>query len=111
MSDLSLIVSVDRIVIKGEINSHNWVDVRRALAKPAFRGQQLVMDLGQLEIEGGEVLTELVDGLRRLRKTVASLTLTGAPQMLCHNLYRVGALAGSDRIGLIDMRQDEPVAS
>jgi anti-anti-sigma regulatory factor len=111
MSDLSLIVSVDRIAIKGEINSQNWADVRRALAKPAFRGQQLLLDLRQLDIEGGEVLAELVDGLRRLRKSVASLTLAGAPQILCHNLYRVGALDGSGRIELIDMRQDEPAAS
>jgi hypothetical protein len=31
--------------------------------------------------------------------------------MLCHNLYRVGALEGELRIKLVEMRHDEPVAS
>jgi anti-anti-sigma regulatory factor len=111
MADLSIIGSIDRVVIKGELDSQNYAYVRRAFAKPAHRGQKLVLDLTQLDIESGEVLAELVDDLRQLRKAVASLTLAGAPQMLCHNLYRVGALDGALRIELVEMRQDEPVAS
>lgn len=111
MAELSIIGSIDRVVIKGELDSRNYAHVRRAFAGPAHRGRQLVLDFTQLDIESGEVLAQLVDDLRQLRKAVASLTLTGAPQMLCHNLYRVGALEGELRIKLVEMRHDEPVAS
>ncbi|HEX5734264.1 MAG TPA: STAS domain-containing protein [Blastocatellia bacterium] len=68
----------------------------------------VTLDLSGLDIDDGAGLAAAINFLRRLRSRSSRLVLTGAPQMLCHNLYRVGMLEGNHPIELIDMRQDEP---
>ena len=68
----------------------------------------VTLDLAGLDIDDGAGQAAAINFLRRVRSRSSRLVLTGAPQMLCHNLYRVGLLEGSNPIELIDMRQDEP---
>ena len=71
-------------------------------------GNQGVVDLTDLDIDDSEGTVALFDLLRARHSAGLPLTLIGAPQMLCHNLYRAGMLDGANAVRLIDMRQDEP---
>jgi anti-anti-sigma regulatory factor len=66
------------------------------------------LDLSGLDIGDGVAAATAVSCLRRLRDRARHLALSGAPQILGHNLYRVGLLEGAGAIELIDMRLDEP---
>ena len=50
----------------------------------------------------------MVNALRALRRRCRRLVLVHAPQILAHNLYRVGMLDGEDAVELEAMREDEP---
>jgi anti-anti-sigma regulatory factor len=65
------------------------------------------LDLRGLDVDDGVAIAIAVNALRQLASRAAKLILVAAPQMLCHNLYRIGLLDG-DRIQLEDMREDEP---
>jgi|SRR5689334_2760752 len=73
---------------------------------PDARGE-IRLDLRALDIDDGAALAVAVNVLRQLCERTAKLILIGAPQMLCHNLYRIGLLGGN-HLELVDMRQDEP---
>ena len=66
------------------------------------------LDLMDLEIEDAEGIVALLDLIRARRGGGFALTLIGAPQLLGHNLYRMGLLDCPNPIRLVDMRQDEP---
>ncbi len=66
------------------------------------------LDLTDLEIEDAEGIVALLDLIRTRRGGGFALTLIGAPQLLGHNLYRMGLLDCPNPIRLVDMRQDEP---
>jgi hypothetical protein len=74
-------------------------------------GCRVEIDLAEVDFEDGESLAKAIEILRHLRIRAPRLTLIRAPQMLCHNLYRVGLLDGPGAIELIEMRQDEPASS
>ncbi|HKP85362.1 MAG TPA: STAS domain-containing protein [Blastocatellia bacterium] len=96
------------IVIEGELTESNAEEFERqikALTSEARR--EITIDLYGLDIDDGVALATAINSLRLLRARAARIVLEGAPQMLGHNLYRVGLL-GDDRIELIDMRKDEP---
>ena len=69
---------------------------------------QGVLDLTDLDIEDTEGTLALFDLLRARYRAGRPITLIGAPQMLCHNLYRAGMLDGANAVRLVAMRQDEP---
>jgi anti-anti-sigma factor len=97
------------IVIEGELCGANADEFEDILQAFASRSRSAVtLDLSGLDIDDGAGLVAAVNALRRLRARSSKLVLAGAPQMLCHNLYRVGLLDGNRSIELIDMRQDEP---
>lgn len=81
-------------------------DVAFALSQDA--SQPLVLDLGGLEILDGISMVAMVNLVRRLRAGRARLTLREAPQLLAHNLYRVGMLDGPGAVALVDTRREEP---
>lgn len=98
----------EAILIEGELTEANRDEFARHLdGLVADAGREIRLDLYGLDIEDGLALATAINSLRRLRARGARLILEGAPQMLCHNLYRVGLL-GDNLIELVDMRRDEP---
>ncbi|HJQ67709.1 MAG TPA: STAS domain-containing protein [Blastocatellia bacterium] len=99
----------DKIILEGELCEATASELDGLLDASDWQGRGAVcLDLSGLDIDDGAGVAAAINFLRRLRARSSRLVLTGAPQMLCHNLYRVGLLEGDGRIELIDMRQDEP---
>jgi anti-anti-sigma regulatory factor len=94
--------------IEGDLTAGNAEQFARSLLAldPDARGE-IRLDLRALDMDDGAAIAVAVNALRQLSARATKLTLIGAPQMLCHNLYRIGLLGGS-RLELVDMRQDEP---
>ena len=101
----------DRWIVEGELTSANVAQFDRELNGLEPEASTIELDLSALDItEGadGAALTVLVGSLRRLSTRLSRLVLIGAPQILGHNLYRIGALMDGGAIELVDMRLDEP---
>ncbi|HXG68813.1 MAG TPA: STAS domain-containing protein [Blastocatellia bacterium] len=101
--------SGESVIMEGELSQANADEFAAYLRALKVRGNGAVtLNLSGLDIHDGVALATAIDALRDLRARAGRLVLRGAPQMLCHNLYRVGMLGGSDSIELVDMRLDEP---
>jgi anti-anti-sigma regulatory factor len=97
------------IAIEGELTHVNAEAFEKALTTLDVEANgRLVLDMFGFDIDDGVGVATAINALRDLLKRVGRLQLTGAPQILCHNLYRVGLLDANTTIELIDMRQDEP---
>lgn len=96
------------IIIEGDLTANNADEFAHCLLalKPDVRGE-ITLDLRGLDIDDGVAIAVAVNAIRQLCARTSKLILIGAPQMLCHNLYRIGLL-GRGLIELVDMRQDEP---
>ena|SRR5437868_2718232 len=96
------------VIIEGDLTASNADEFAHHLLalKLDSRGE-IRLDLRGLDLDDGTALAVAVNALRQLDGRASKLILIGAPQMLCHNLYRIGLLAGG-HIDLVDMRQDEP---
>ena len=93
------------VIIEGELTEANAEEFERRMNELIQKPQrEITLDLYGLDIEDGVALATFINWLRACD---ARLILKGAPQMLGHNLYRVGLL-DSCAIALIDMRLDEP---
>jgi ABC-type transporter Mla MlaB component len=95
--------------IGGELTGENaqWLSDRlgRLSLEP---GSSLRIDLANMDVADGIAIATLIDALREVRGRVSKLEIRRAPQMLGHNLYRVGMLDGRQAIILTDMREEEP---
>ncbi|HEX8088841.1 MAG TPA: STAS domain-containing protein [Blastocatellia bacterium] len=99
----------EAVIIEGDLTHRNAVEFeRRVRALKPPPGGVVRLDLSGLDIDDGVALVTAINALRELRNRPARIILTGAPQMLCHNLYRVGLLGEGVAVELIDMRLDEP---
>lgn len=98
----------NQLIIEGDLTASNAEQFARGLLAldPDARGE-IRVDLRALDIDDSAALAVAVNALRQLCARTSKLILIGAPQMLCHNLYRIGLLGGS-HLELVDMRQDEP---
>ena len=96
------------VIIEGDLTRHNAAEFeRRMRALNSDSTRAIVLNLSGLDIDDGVGLVTAVNSLRELLNRSAKIILTGAPQMLCHNLYRVGLL-DEGAVELVDMRVDEP---
>jgi anti-anti-sigma regulatory factor len=101
--------SREPVIIEGELSQSNASEFKARLRElDAERGQVLTLDLSGLDIEDSIAVATAINSLRELSTRRVRVVLRGAPQMLCHNLYRVGLLGGSNAIELVEMRFDEP---
>ena len=97
------------IVVEGELNQQNTGTFQQTLELLNIeQDSKIVIDMFGFDVEDGVSVAIAVNALRDLLKRVRQLQLIGAPQILCHNLYRVGLLGPNTAIELIDMREDEP---
>lgn len=98
----------NQTIIEGDLTASNAEQfARRLLAlNPDARGE-IRLDLHALDIDDGAAIAVAINVLRQLCARASKLILIGAPQMLGHNLYRLGLLGGGG-LELVDMRQDEP---
>jgi hypothetical protein len=95
--------------VEGDLTAANVGSFREFLLALAPNPHgEAILDLLALEIDSGEAMAEGVTAIRELASRTSRLVLLGAPQMLCHNLYRIGLLDGN--ITLAEMRQNEPSA-
>jgi anti-anti-sigma regulatory factor len=101
--------SGNTIIIEGDLTASNADEFARCLLAldPNARGE-IRLALGGLDIDDGAAIAVAVNAIRQLGARASKLILIGAPQMLCHNLYRIGLLGDGSHIELVDMRQDEP---
>jgi anti-anti-sigma regulatory factor len=96
------------IIIEGDLTEANAEEFERRMSELVQKSQrEITIDLYGLDIDDGVALATFINSLRRLRAGNTRLILKGAPQMLGHNLYRVGLLDDA-AVTLIDMRLDEP---
>jgi hypothetical protein len=99
----------DLIIIEGELNHLNAEAFLRSVELLNIeQDSEIVIDMFGFDVEDGVSVATAVNALRDLLKHVSRLQLIGAPQIFCHNLYRVGLLGPNSVIELIDMREDEP---
>jgi anti-anti-sigma regulatory factor len=97
------------IAIEGELNEENAAEFEQALAEVTVEsGSEMVLLMSAFEVADGVALATAINALRRLLRRAGRLKIIGAPQMLGHNLYRLGMLDAGDRIELIAMRVEEP---
>jgi hypothetical protein len=68
-----------------------------------------IIDMGDLDIEDGPSMSFITGWLQKLLRNGVMVELIGAPQMLVHNLYRVG-YHPHPGLNVRAMRQDEPTA-
>ena len=66
------------------------------------------LELGELDITDGVSATHMINIVRQIVNGCGSVTLSGSPQLLAHNLYRAGLLFDGCAISLEGMREDEP---
>ncbi len=96
------------VKVEGEWRAHNVADLEACLHRLGLLAdQEIALDFSACDIEDGIAIVTCINALRHLQARAKRLTLVGAPQMLGHNLYRVGLLRGEGAIHLVDMRNDE----
>jgi len=95
--------------VEGDLSEANASELEAWLSSlEVDAGSTFTLDLSGMDISDGVAAATAVSCMRRLRARARHLLLAGAPQILGHNLYRVGLLEGAGAIELVDMRLDEP---
>jgi anti-anti-sigma regulatory factor len=99
----------EAVIIEGDLTHQNAAEFERRMRelKPS-PGGVVRLDFSGFDIDDGVALVTTLNSLRELRGRTARVILMHAPQMLCHNLYRVGLLGEGSVVELVDMRLDEP---
>jgi anti-anti-sigma regulatory factor len=99
------------MVMEGVLSQRNAEDFQSALDSLSVEANgEMTFDLFGFDVEDGVAVATFINALRDLLKRVGRVKLIGAPQILCHNLYRVGLLESNSAIELVAMREDEPYA-
>lgn len=96
------------VIIEGDLTASNACEFeRRMRSLMARRDSALTLDLFALDVDDGVAVATAINVIRELLARSERLIIKGAPQILGHNLYRVGMLDKGSRIELVDMRFDE----
>ena len=67
--------------------------------------ESCAIDLSEADLEDASVTAGLIDIIRTTARRISGLTLIGAPQVLAHGLYRIGAIT-DDCVTLVDPREE-----
>lgn len=93
------------LIISGDLDASGITQFEAEIAALPLLPDPLRLDLSGFDISDGLAAVAAVDAMRRLARG-RRLVLQGAPQLLAHNLYRVGDLEGGSVV-LEATRQDE----
>jgi hypothetical protein len=78
--------------LKGEVEPDIAALFLEQLAQLEPNDAPLTIDFTLAEITEGRIAAMIVDSLRATAKRIGGIELVGAPQILAHSLYRIGAL-------------------
>ncbi len=90
-----------RLTISGDLTAETVCEVLHAIQFPPQ-----TLDVSEVDIGDGPAMAALTSALKRLLLTGHVLTLVGPPQLLVHNLYRVGYYPYTG-LQVEGLRQDE----
>ncbi len=99
-------LSVGGLVITGELTREECARFVAEVAAVSPLPDPLWLDLRSFDIADGMAAVAALNAVRHLARG-RRLILHGAPQILAHNLYRVGDLEGGSLV-LEATREDEP---
>lgn len=96
------------VILEGDLTHLNADEFKlRMRSIIAHRDRALTLDLSALDIDDGVAVATAINAIRELVARSRKLIIKGAPQILGHNLYRVGMLNEDAAIELVEMRLDE----
>jgi anti-anti-sigma regulatory factor len=99
----------ESVRVKGDLTESNAAEFELSMRrlKVGF-GHTVTLDLSEFDVDDGVAVATAVNSIRELLARSGKLIISGAPQILGHNLYRVRMLEAASKIELVDMRLDEP---
>lgn len=95
------------IEVEGMLSASEGQSFEARLEAAPIAPGRCTLDLSRLDIEDAAAAVSAVNGVRGLLARTGRLVILGAPQVLGHNLYRVGLLGEGSTVELVDMREDE----
>ncbi len=108
-TDINIIQHSDAAIgIEGELNQANAAVFEQQIAALEINPDGVALDLIEFDVGDGIAIATAINAIRHLLKRTKKVKLIGAPQILCHNIYRVGLLETGTHIELVAMREDEP---
>lgn len=96
-----------RFFVSGDVDADSAREMIERICGTEGANLALELDLEEMDLADAAAVAVLVDGTRDLLDHFDNVRLLRAPQMLAHNLYRVGMLREGGRLGLIAPRQEE----
>lgn len=94
--------------IEGELDRHNVAALNDWYRTIVTVQGQHTLELAGLEILDAAGSTAAIECIRQLLRCSSTLTVTHAPHLLAHTLYRIGMLEPGSRLSLVAPRQEEP---
>ena len=104
---ISFFPQQNRLVISGELSGDHIAVFTQRLQQQPVLDRELSIEMHEFDVLDGVATTAAVDAVRALLARCTRLVLIGAPQVLAHNLYRVGMLEQGSDLQLRDTREDE----
>jgi ABC-type transporter Mla MlaB component len=102
---------VSTFVLKGDVSRDVAALFVEQLASVTSEDAPLTLDMREADVEDTHVTALLIEGIRQAALRVKSVQLLEPPQVLAHGLYRVGALAPTTAIHVVDPRSEIPTSS
>ena len=90
--------------LKGVVDADVAALFMEELAGLSMMDAPLTIDMREAKLEDATLIGALVDQIREAAARAGRVQLLEPPQVLAHNLYRVGALDGDSNIQLVDPR-------
>jgi len=95
---------VTTLSLKGVVDADVAALFMEELAGLSMMDAPLTIDMREAKLEDATLIGALVDQIREAAARAGRVQLLEPPQVLAHNLYRVGALDGDSNIQLVDPR-------
>jgi anti-anti-sigma regulatory factor len=97
---------VTTLTLKGVVDYDVAALFLEELAGLGLMDAPVTIDMREAELEDATLIGALVDQIRQAAARAGRIQLLEPPQVLAHNLYRVGALEGDSTIQLVDPRDE-----
>lgn len=94
------------LTLKGVVDADVAALFLEELASLGRSDAPVTIDMRDAELQDATLIGALVDQIRQAAARAGRVQLLEPPQVLAHNLYRVGALEGDSTIQLVDPRDE-----